>query len=156
MPSTGKIVAGSLTSVTLLAAALTTVFEGDVRHAYPDVNGEITICYGDTQDVKKGEVDTQAECTARLQTQLAAAETYIRPCIKVTTGPHTMAAMVDFAYNAGSGAFCRSSMAVDLNAGRHTQACSDLLKYVYSQGKVYAGLQRRRVAEQKLCLQDPT
>ena len=63
------------------------------------------------------------------------------------------AALGSFVYNAGAGAFAKSTMLKRLNSGDVLGECNELLKWVYTKGRKLKGLERRRMAEAKLCLQ---
>ena len=63
------------------------------------------------------------------------------------------AAFLSITYNIGEGAWCKSSMVRDLNAGRLKAACDDLLKYKYAHGVVLPGLLKRRQKERAYCME---
>lgn len=58
-------------------------------------------------------------------------------------------ALTDFTFNLGIGAFYRSTMLKDINAGRFAQAAQQFPLWDHAAGKVVAGLLYRRLAEQK-------
>lgn len=60
-----KALAG-LGAILVLAAGVAAQHEGLRLHAYRDVGGVPTICYGDTHGVAMGQVATVAECKQRL------------------------------------------------------------------------------------------
>lgn len=130
-------------------------FEGLATHAYPDrlARNIPTVCYGETEGVKLGDVYTPAECAAMLAKKLPRYNAEISRCISVPISDKERAAYVSFAYNVGSAAFCRSTTRRLLNAGRHAAACRALMSWNRAGGRVIAGLSRRRVAERDLCLQ---
>jgi len=59
---------------------------------------------------------------------------------------------VSFSFNAGLGAFQRSSIRMKINRGDWEGAAEALMLYVMAGGKVLAGLKRRREAEKALFL----
>jgi lysozyme len=59
---------------------------------------------------------------------------------------------VSFSFNAGLGAFQRSSIRMKINRGDWEGAAEALMLYVIAGGKVLAGLKRRREAEKALFL----
>ena len=61
-------------------------------------------------------------------------------------------ACVSFAFNAGVGAFQRSSIRMKINRGDWEGAADALMLYVIAGGKVLAGLKKRREAEKALFL----
>lgn len=58
-------------SALAIATALAGYFEGNRLHAYHDVGGVPTICYGHTQGVAIGDTATPAQCTAQLRRDMA-------------------------------------------------------------------------------------
>ena len=61
-------------------------------------------------------------------------------------------ACVSFAFNAGVGAFQRSSIRMKINRGDWEGASDALLLYCMAGGKILAGLKKRRDAEKALFL----
>lgn len=129
-------------------------FEGLALKAYPDrlARNIPTVCYGETEGVKLGDHYTKAQCTDMLANKLPRYWKEIARCIKVTVSDNEKIAYTSFAYNVGSGAFCKGSIARKLNAGDHTGACNALLQYDMASGKHINGLARRRKAERAICL----
>ncbi|RLL62869.1 lysozyme [Sinirhodobacter hankyongi] len=148
----GRRTVAGLGAVLALAAAVITPFEGRELRAYRDIVGVWTICDGDTQGVRPGQVATPAECDSRLATRVAQFEREIRPCLPAELPDPTRAAFISAAYNIGSGAFCGSSMARRARAGDLRGACDALRLWNRAGGQVVRGLVRRREAERDLCL----
>jgi lysozyme len=146
--------------VAWLVVAVTVVsgFEGFVPKAKKDIVGVPTVCYGATaaDHVDLSKVYTKQECQQMLGQDLLKYDAQIQKCItpKVYAAlpPNRHAALVSLDYNVGPGAFCKSSVVRQLNAGNVTAACNDFLLYDRAGGKVVQGLVNRRKAEQKLCL----
>ena len=145
-----------------IAAALVAfvgAWEGLSLKAYRDVVGVPTICYGETEGVKMGQKMTLAECKARFIKSLDKHAEEMEACLK---SPHTLpdkvyvscASLTD---NICSGAFCKSSVARYANAGNLKQACHSIRLYnkgrVNGKLQVIKGLENRRKAEEKLCLE---
>lgn len=126
--------------------------EGIRQNAYKDVTGIPTICYGETHGIKMGDRKTVEECKAMLGGQLEQFGSYVDKCVKVPMPPARKAAMVDFAYNVGSGTFCKY-IAPDLNAGNTLKACDHLLHFTTAGGITFPGLVSRRQKERTLCLE---
>lgn len=61
-------------------------------------------------------------------------------------------ALVSFAYNLGGGALEKSTLLRKLNAGDHTGAADEFLKWDKAGGVALAGLARRRKAERAMFL----
>lgn len=146
---TRLLVAGASASVVALAIA--GHFEGRSLPAYRDIGGVLTICDGDTHNVRPGEVDTPSECDARLREQMAVADAGVGRCIRRPMSRGQRAAFDDAAYNLGVARFCRSSIARRFNAGDTKGACAALLWYDKADGRVLRGLRLRRQEEYKLC-----
>lgn len=135
-----------------IAAPLTLASEGMVRTTYRDPVGILTACAGHTgAGVIVGKTYTDAQCQAFLQADLASHGQAIAACLKVPIPLKTRAAFTDFALNAGSGAFCNSTMARKVNAGDVAGGCAGLAAWIYAGGRVFPGLVTRRAAERKLC-----
>lgn len=139
-----------------LAVATVGPFEGLRTTAYRDIVGVATVCYGETRGVRMGDKHTKAECDAMLIAGLQDFEVQVYAC---TPGLYTapaprLVAVVSLAYNVGSGAYCKSSIARHFNAGNIRAACDAFLFYNKAGGREVGGLTRRRKAERELCLRD--
>lgn len=134
---------------------LTQGWEGRVHRAYLDPVKVLTICDGDTASVRRGEVDSDTQCDARLDRQLQAHAVPVLACTPALKGhPYQTAAAIDLAYNIGAPAYCRSTVAVRFNAHQWRAACDGLLAWDMAGGKVLPGLLNRRRAERALCLKE--
>ncbi|WP_338688901.1 glycoside hydrolase family protein [Bradyrhizobium sp. 26S5] len=75
-----------------------------------------------------------------------------------TMPPHRQAAIASFAVNLGPEKVCGTSIARDLNAGRVSDACNAMVKYVNANGKFLQGLCNRRTdamwGERPWCLRE--
>lgn len=60
------------------------------------------------------------------------------------------AALSDFVYNLGAGAFLGSTLRKDLLKGDYAAAAGEFAKWDHAGGKVLAGLLRRRLAEEAM------
>lgn len=130
-------------------------FEGLRTTAYPDpaTRGHPwTVCYGETKGVKPGDQHTVAECKAMLAASLEEYALGVERCVTTPMTDGAYAAFVSLAYNIGTGAFCKSSVARLQNAGEPRAACDAMLKWNRAAGVVFPGLSRRRQAERALCL----
>lgn len=142
---------------TWLALAITMVagFEGLYTHAYKDVVGVTTICYGVTNSdrpVKMGDTATPAQCKEMLAKDLVRYKAMVDKCIHVAMPPNRTAAMVSFVYNVGQGNLCKSSVARHLNAGEVRQGCDSLMQWNKAGGREIKGLTNRRAKERVSCL----
>jgi len=143
--------------VGFLAAALATAtvhtWEGRELKAYRDVAGILTICDGDTSNVKAGQVATNAECDERLERQMIAHAEPVLTCVpQLRDRPYQLAASVSLAYNVGTGAFCKSTLASHFRAGRWREGCDGFLAWRFAGGREVQGLLNRRREERALCL----
>jgi lysozyme len=118
------------------------------------VEGLYTHPYADNVDLNRSY--TAAECKALLAADLPKYDAQIQKCLSIATynalPPYRHAAMVSFVYNVGEGAFCKSTVRKDLDAGNITGACNALLLYDRGGGRVIKGLENRRQTERTMCL----
>jgi len=73
----------------------------------------------------------------------------IRLCPEIDT-PERLAAIIDFAFNLGSGALKASTLRLKINAGHWTDVPSQLFRWNKAGGRVLRGLTNRRAAEAAL------
>jgi GH24 family phage-related lysozyme (muramidase) len=135
-------------------------FEGLRTAAYPDpgTGGEPwTIGYGHTSaagppNVYPGLTITTAEAEEILKRDLGVFENTVSSATTRTPTSDQFSAMVSFTFNVGSGAFRDSTLLKKHNAGDFAGAADEFLRWVYANGNVMAGLERRRKAERALYL----
>lgn len=140
-----------------LSAVVTGAYEGLRTKPYRDPAGILTVCYGETERQMK--TYTAGQCKSLLidreSVNYAPAVAKCVPAFKDEKHRYAFAASIDAAYNAGIGAFCRSRMARSFNAGQWKQGCGGFPGWrATANGRVLAGLERRRVAEYQLCRGD--
>lgn len=132
---------------------LTESFEGLQLEAYQDSVGVWTIGYGHTgPDVSRGMDITGEQAETLLAADVAWAEAVVNRAVKVPITQGQFDAMVDFVFNMGAANFVRSTLLRMLNAGDHSEAAEQLLRWNKAGGKVLEGLTRRRVAERAMFL----
>jgi lysozyme len=150
---------GKATAVGVALIAMVGSFEGVKTIAYRDPVGVPTICFGETRGVKMGDRATLAECRNMLADRLVEFETGMRKCLKapdsIPDGPYQ--SFLSFSYNAGTSAFCSSTMARRVNDGDLRGACNEFPKWTKASGPfgtkvTLPGLVKRRKEEQALCL----
>lgn len=163
---TGK--AGTLTAIVGAVAAtslLATVpkHEGLELKAYRDIAGVVTICNGDTKNVRMGMVETPAGCQRRLEAQLVAHAKPVMDCTPTLAEPGRdwqRAAAVSLAYNIGVGAWCRSTADKRFDARDWRGGCDAFLSWskarVNGQLRTVKGLLNRREDERRICLKGLT
>lgn len=129
--------------------ALIKQYEGCRLAAYRCAAGVWTIGYGHTAGVHSGMTITQAQADAYLQQDIAKFERYVNnhAYVPITEqlNQNQFDALVSFAFNLGAGNLRK------LCKGRTVaQIAQAMTQYCKANGKVLAGLKRRRAAEQAL------
>lgn len=149
-------------SAAAIAAAIAIPAEGLRQVAYYDPVGILTICYGDTNNVKPGQVASLEECKARLEKEMISAIDQVDRCVP-NLPVNVLAAFGDAAYNLGPRIACdteRSTAARFLKAGDYGNACAQLPRWdkACRLGACVAlpGLTKRRNAEMMLCMKGLT
>ena len=124
-------------------------YEGCRLAAYRCAAGVWTIGYGHTAGVHSGMTITQAQADAYLQQDIAKFEGYVNnpTYVPITEqlNQNQFDALVSFAFNLGAGSLrklCKGRTAA--------QIAQAMTQYCKANGKVLAGLRRRRAAEQAL------
>ena len=139
--------------VALMLIASIPADEGMVMRGYRDPVGIPTKCMGDTTDVIVGKVYSRAECDASMITQLIKHSKPVLACAPGLAGrTNQLWAAISWAYNVGTGAFCRSVAAKRFNAGDMRGGCNALSKPITARGRVLRGLVLRRQREVSTCL----
>ena len=130
--------------------ALIKEFEGLRLKAYKCPGGVWTIGYGPTAGVKPGIVISEAQAEEYLKADLIAFERYLNG-LGLALNQNQFDALISFIYNVGTGNFSSSTLLRKVRANPQDNSIMDeLLRWVYSKGRVLPGLQRRRLAEMKL------
>lgn len=148
--------AGGSLKVNAKGLALMREFEGCELKAYPDPGSRDgnpwTIGYGATgPGIHKGVTWTQQQCEDRHEADVARFAAGVEKLLAgAPTTSDQFSAMVSLAYNIGLGAFGKSTLLRRHKEGSHAAAARSFLSWVHNDGKVMAGLQRRRAAEAKL------
>lgn len=144
-----------VTAAGALAVAFVGGWEGKRNHAYRDIVGVPTICFGETRGVKIGDYASDEECKAMLGDALLEFETGMRKCLKkpdaIPDKPYV--AFLSLSYNIGIGAFCKSTLVKRVNAGDIAGGCDALLSWNKAGGRVVQGLVKRRKAERQMCFE---
>lgn len=127
-------------------------FEGLGLRAYRDVGGILTIGYGTIKDVYEGQVITEEEAEDLLLEEMLKVANNVRLVVKVPLNEFQEAALISFTYNLGIGNLKKSTLLIKLNQSDYAGAAAEFPRWNKAAGKVYEGLTRRRLAEQKLFL----
>lgn len=145
------VLAGAAISI---AAPLIVAWEGMRHKPYLDVVGVPTVCAGITgPDVDMGKIYTADECAYLNEKHIMKHAAAVERLIAYPLPAETKAAVISWTYNLGEGNLARSTMRRKFNAGDLRGGCDEMLKWVYAGGKKLRGLERRRKAERKLCLE---
>jgi lysozyme len=130
-------------------------FEGFRSDAYPDpaTGAEPwTIGYGFTRGVQPGDTITREDADERLKVEVAEYEGDVLKVCKRMPSPNQLAAMTSLAFNVGLGNFRSSTVLRRHNSGETFAAANAFLLWNRANGRVMAGLTRRREAERALYL----
>ena len=130
--------------------------EGFRAFTYNDVAGFPTIAYG--HKLGKGESYpngiSPAQGDVLLASDVATAEVAVERLVTVPLAQGQFDALVDFVFNLGSSRLASSTLLEDLNAGRYSAACEQLLIWdhgmVNGAEQIVTGLKSRRQAEYNL------
>jgi len=93
---------------------------------------------------------TLEECDAAFAEDMVGFENAVRRLVKVPLTAHQYDALVSFCYNCGEGNLAKSTLLKKVNAGDHKGAAAEFHKWNKANGKVLAGLTRRRASESLL------
>ena len=133
-------------------------FEGCLLKASNKLDGVWTIGYGQTgryygKKVRRGMTTTKALAHAWLRDHsIKTYEDAVAKAVKVPLNQNQFDALVSFTYNVGIGALKQSTALRRLNQGDYTGAANALTMWTKCNGKVLAGLVRRRKEERALFL----
>lgn len=128
-------------------------YEGLKLTAYPDpATGSTpwTIGYGSTAGVKQGMKINESQANSMLRADVAKFEKDINRLVKVKLTQSQFDALVSFVYNLGPTNFANSTLLTQLNAGNYKLVPDQIRRWNKANGKVMAGLVRRRESEAKL------
>ena len=145
-----------------LAAGIARPFEGLSLRPYHDPVGFPTIGYGHLLSRDRGAdlarwpaLQDEAAAAALLESDMAASLNSVRRLIAVPLTDTQEAALVDFAFNCGSGNLQLSTLRRVVNREEFDEAPRQFRRWVYASGRRLKGLMQRREAEVELFLSDP-
>lgn len=148
-----RLAAIGLSSALILAGGtLVAPYEGLRGDAYKDVVGVWTQCYGNTKNVDRSRIKSDAECTDELAVELLAHNKEMKQYVSVPLTDYQEAAFTSFVYNVGVGNWKSSTALKYLNNKKYTEACQQLLRWDKAGGKQLKGLTKRRNSEMEVCL----
>jgi lysozyme len=128
-------------------------FEGCCLKAYRDPVGVLTIGWGQTgKEVCEGMTWTQANADNHLHESAShAIDQLIHSSPTLIDEDHNrIAALADFVYNLGIGNYNSSTLKKHVDDAEWTAAKKEILRWNNANGKILAGLTRRRQAEANL------
>jgi lysozyme len=126
---------------------LTENFEGVRLGSYQDSGGIWTIGYGHTNGVGPGMACTQAQAEQWLAQDYAWAEGEVNRMVEVQPTQGEFDGLTDFTFNCGRGNFDHSTLLKLVNEDDMADAAEQFERWDKVDGKVVAGLLRRRLAE---------
>jgi lysozyme len=130
-------------------------FESLQLKAYLCPAGVLTIGYGHTGDVARGQVITEHQANVILSLDLEKFEegvTDLTKDVKPPLNPNEFSALVSFAFNVGIAALSKSTLLKFLLRGDRTNAADEFKRWTKAKGKELPGLIRRRADERALFL----
>lgn len=126
--------------------------EGLRTKAYLDQGGIPTICYGETENVRIGDVKTKHECNAMFYVRLGYFAYRVDMMVDYDMTDNQHAAYTSLAYNIGLGAFKKSTVLKKANKDDMQGSCDAILAFNKVGKDVNKGLINRRKRERDLCL----
>ena len=132
------------------AYSLMRQFEGLRLTAYRCPAGVWTVGYGHTSGVVPGMAITKEQAEAFLRQDIVAVENVVNAeCLNLRQCQFD--ALVSFVFNVGGGNFRKSTLLKKVKANPDDNTIMDeFLRWVYAEGVVLPGLQKRRLAEMRL------
>lgn len=129
-------------------------FEGLRLEAYLCPAGIWTIGYGHTSGVSPNSFITIQEADEYLHRDVAAIEMQLN-MLNLSLRQCQWDAIVSFVFNVGIGNFKASTLLAKIRINPNDNSIIDeFLRWVYANGKVMRGLQKRRLTEMKLYFSD--
>ena len=125
-------------------------FEGLSLDAYLCSAGVLTIGYGHTGGVQKGDKITAKKAEELLQDDLKKFENGVLRLVRVPLNQNQFDALVSFAFNLGVGNLGKSTLLRKLNDRDFKGAAAEFVRWNKAGGRELAGLTRRRNAEAEL------
>lgn len=123
-------------------------YEGLRLEAYRDVGGVLTVGYGYTgPEVTPQTVWTEAQANFALVSRANAIGSIVTGCVVPVLRQGQLDALVCLCYNIGQAAFRGSTLLKAVNQRGKDRVAEEWVKWDHVDGKVVAGLLRRREAE---------
>tara|TARA_E500000305_G_scaffold101356_1_gene94889 strand:+ start:571 stop:1005 length:435 start_codon:yes stop_codon:yes gene_type:complete len=125
-------------------------FEGFEDTAYLCPANVWTIGYGRTRNVKEGDKVTEVQAERDLLEELEEFKHQVLNSVKVELKQNELDALTSWTYNLGVGNLKSSTLLKKLNAGNKDEVPAEIVRWNKANGKVLAGLTKRREAEAEL------
>ena len=131
-------------------------FEGLRLESYYCSAKVLTIGYGNTfyedgTKVKLGDKITKKRAEELLDFMVLQFANQVKPLIKVPLSENRFGALVSFSYNVGVSALSKSTLLKKVNTNQNDPSIKmEFLRWNKANGKILAGLTKRREAEAKL------
>jgi lysozyme len=125
-------------------------FEGLRLQSYQDSVGVWTIGYGHTRTAGPNQRISADEAHRLLIQDIIDHEAHIKRLVKVPLSQGEFDALSSWVFNVGGGSLASSTLLRKLNAGDYAGAANEFPRWNKADGKVLAGLTRRRNAERDL------
>ncbi|GKX63037.1 lysozyme [Pragia fontium] len=109
-----------------------------------------TIGYGHTSGVKPNDQISAMQAERYLKADLVRVEQDVLRIVKVPLTQGQFDALVSFAFNCGARALSTSTLLRKLNKRDYSGAADEFGRWVYANGKRFAGLERRRRLEKRM------
>lgn len=154
--SFNKLIAAGLSTVLAAVGITVAQHEGEEFTGYLDPVGIETACYGHTKTAVNGKQYTESECLGLLAKDLSEHNERMLSVVHVALSNGEHSAYLSFHYNVGHGAFSRSTLLKYLNENKRVEACKQLDRWVYADGRKFSGLVNRRAKERAMCLNGVT
>lgn len=156
-----RLTAGAFGVALALTSPLLEEIEGVHYKPYKDIAGVWTVCAGITgKDVIFGKTYTKQECDALLAKHIDVAKREVDKRVAVEIPDSMRASLYSFTYNAGVGAFRKSTMLKKINNGDLWGGCNELWNWTYYKNpktgrkEKSKGLKNRRAVEYKYCTKE--
>lgn len=129
-PLTKRLLAlGASSIIAITGGYLIQPWEGKANHAYKDLVGVPTLCFGETKSVRMGDYKTDEECEKSLASELAAYNENMKRNVTVPLKEYEEIAYTSFVWNIGETKWNSSTLLKKLNAGDSLGACKEILKW---------------------------
>lgn len=139
-----------------IAVKLIAKFEGCELKSYKDIVGIPTIGYGETKNVKMGDVWTQEQADTALKVRAKEfMDGVLKACPRLSSfTSNQIAAVTSLAYNIGLSAFASSTVCRKIMAGDRAGAADAILMWNKAGGKEVRGLTLRRQEERRVFMSE--